>query len=151
MDFPGPTDDRDFHRDWRRSRAASVELAAADVVRMAANYLLAGCRTAGSLPDSVRRRRLWWSWLSSLQFSAANGRPLGADDARGAREVPTGYALTLRRLWSANQRNQGAGLMVPRWRFAMAGGLLVLTALMSVGIFGVTMFLPQHFLRRNLY
>jgi hypothetical protein len=41
--------------------------------------------------------------------------------------------------------------MVPRWRFAMAGGLLVLTALMSVGIFGVTMFLPQHFLRRNLY
>jgi len=28
---------------------ASVELAAADVVRMAANYLLAGCRTTGSL------------------------------------------------------------------------------------------------------
>src|ERR1700730_12459240 len=112
MNFSGPTGYRDFHRAWRRTRAAPVELAAADVVRMAANYLLAGSRTAGSLPDSVWR--LWWSWLSSLQFSAANGRALGADDARGAREVPPGDALTLQRLWSANQRNQRACLMVPR-------------------------------------
>src|SRR5207247_6134715 len=48
--------DGGLHRNWRRTGDASVELAAADVVRMAANYLLAGCRTAGSVPDSVRRR-----------------------------------------------------------------------------------------------
>jgi hypothetical protein len=29
--------------------------------------------------------------------------------------------------------------MVPRWRFAMAGGLLVVTALMSVGIDGTAL------------
>src|ERR1700676_981947 len=108
MDFPGPAAGRDFHRDWRRSGAASMELAAAGVVRMAANYLLAGCRTAGSLPDSVWRQR--WARLSSLQFSEANVRALGTDDARGAREVPPGHALTVRGLWSARRWNQGGGL-----------------------------------------
>src|SRR5437764_3180846 len=52
---------------WRRNSDASVELAAAGAVRMAANYLLAGCGTAGSVPHSVRRR--CWPGLSSLQFS----------------------------------------------------------------------------------
>src|ERR1035438_9318819 len=37
------------------SGAATVELAGADVVRVAANYLLAGSRVAGAVPDSVRR------------------------------------------------------------------------------------------------
>ena len=76
--------------DWRRSGDAFVELESAGVVRMAANYLLAGSRTAGSLPDSVRR--LWYAcaWLSSLQFSAANGRALGADDAGGTGKIPPG-------------------------------------------------------------
>src|SRR6266446_4079129 len=108
MDFSGPasaTRDRAFHLDWRRTCHASLELAAADAVRMAANYLLASYRAAGSLPDSVRR--LEWR-RSSLQIRAANGRALGADDARGAREVPTEYALTWRRPWGASQRNQGA-------------------------------------------
>src|ERR1035438_8049921 len=109
MDFPGSAGDSGdaaIYRHRRRNSAATVELAATGVVRMAANYLLAGSRTAGSLPDSVRR--LWWSWLSSLQFPAGNGRALGTHDARGAGEVPTGYALALRRLWSANRWNQGA-------------------------------------------
>src|SRR6266404_7486471 len=107
MDFSGPTSatsDGPFHLDWRRTGHASLELAAADAVRMAADYLLAGCRTAGSLPDSVRR--LEWSWQSTLQYAAAHGpahgRALGADDARGAREVPPELALSLRRLCSAN-------------------------------------------------
>src|SRR5450759_4668071 len=119
MDFAGPTvprGDGDFRRDWRRIGDAVVELAAAAVVRMAANHLLAGSRTAGSVPDPVWRPGQFW--LSRLQFPAANGRALGADDARGAREVPPGYALTLRRLWRARQRtrqrNRGAGLMAPR-------------------------------------
>ena len=45
-------------------------------------------------------------------FRRPNGRALGADDARGAREVPPRHALTLRRLRSAGQRGQGPGLMV---------------------------------------
>ena len=36
----------------------------------------------------------------------------------------------------------------PRGRFAMAGGLLVLTLLMGVGIFAFTMFTWQHLLAR---
>src|ERR1700722_6554351 len=108
MDFPGPAAGRHFYRYWRRSSAASMELTAAGVVRMAANYLLAGRRTAGSLPDSLRRQRR--GRVSSLQFSEANVRALETDDARGAREVPPGDALTLRRLWSARQWDQGVGL-----------------------------------------
>ena len=57
--------------------------------------------------------RLWWWRRLSLQVSAAHGRALGADDARGAREVPARYALALRQLGNANRRNQGAGLTVP--------------------------------------
>src|SRR6267378_780030 len=97
MDSSGPTSatrDGAFHLAWRRTGHASLELAAADAVRVAANYLLAGCRTAGSLPDPVRG--LEW-WRSSLQTWAADGRALGADDGRGTREVPPGWALTLRR------------------------------------------------------
>src|SRR5450432_1077860 len=94
----GITGDRGFHRDWWRSGDAFVELESASGVRVAANYLLAGYRTVRSLQDSVRRPRYAWARLSSLQFSAANGRALGTDDARGTREVPRRYALTLRRL-----------------------------------------------------
>src|SRR5271157_3365026 len=99
MVFYCPTVDRAFHRDWRRIGEAPVELAAAGVVRMAANHVLAGPRTAASLPDSVRRP--WRSWFWWIQFSAANERALGPDDARGAREVPPKLARTLRRLRSA--------------------------------------------------
>src|ERR1019366_1045376 len=100
--FCGPTDARAFHRDWRRSCTATVELAGADIIRMAGSYLLAGIGTAGSVPDSVRRLWRGRRWLS-LQVPAPHGRALGADDARGAGEVPAGYALTLRQLWSANR------------------------------------------------
>src|SRR6266705_3135894 len=98
MDFSCDiTGDRGFHLDWWRSGDAFVELESAGVVRMAANYLLAGSRTVRSLPDSVRRPWYACAWLSSLQFSEANGRALGADDAGGAREVQPGHALMWRR------------------------------------------------------
>src|ERR1035441_6924046 len=64
MDLSGPTGpggDGGFHRDWRRSGDALVERAAADVVRMAANHLLARSRNAGSVPDPVRRLRSFGS------------------------------------------------------------------------------------------
>ena len=64
----------DFHHHWWRSGDAFVELESAGVVRMAANYLLAGSRTVRSLPDSVRRPGYACAWLPSLQFSMANGR-----------------------------------------------------------------------------
>src|SRR5258706_3829176 len=53
----GDRGDGGLHRDWRKRRYASVELAGAGVVRIAAGYLLAGYRTAGSLPNSFRRLR----------------------------------------------------------------------------------------------
>src|SRR2546425_12575611 len=98
MDFSGGiTGDRGFHRDWWRSGDRFVELEPAGGVRMAANYLLAGHRTVRSLPDSVRRPG--YACLSSFQYAAANqrahGRALGADDARGAREV-SGTLLAIR-------------------------------------------------------
>src|SRR5713226_7713939 len=77
-----------LHR--RRNRAAFVELAAAAGLRMAANHLLAGARTAASLPDSVRRPRC--SWFSSFPYAfedaAAHGRTVGTDDARRTRKSP---------------------------------------------------------------
>src|SRR5207244_13639910 len=94
-----------LRRNRRRTGYASGELESADVVRIAANYLLAGCRTAGSVPDSVRRR--YWSLLSSLQFSAANGRTLATDDARGARQVPPRLPRTLRPIRAAGCQADG--------------------------------------------
>lgn len=120
--FSGPPSDRDFHRSWRRISDASVELAAVDSVRMAAGYLQAGYRIAGSLPDSVRTlgRRVW---PRSLQIAAVNRGMLGAHDARGARESPPKNALTVRCLRSFNQGNQRVGkflliglLAERRWR-----------------------------------
>src|SRR6267154_2158317 len=106
MDFTGGiTRDRGFHRDWWRSGDAFVELEPAGSVRLAANYLLAGDRTIRSLQDSVRRPGYVCARLSSLQFSAANGRALGTHDARGTREIPPRHALTLRRLRSVNHRD----------------------------------------------
>src|SRR5580704_4962521 len=122
MDLSGPlsgTCNGAFRLARRRIGHASLELAAAFAVRMAANHLLASLRTAGSVPDSVRR--LGWSSWPSLQYAAANipayGRALGEDDARRAREVPPELALPLRGFRRANQRNQGVGLIPPPWRF----------------------------------
>ena len=106
MVFSGPADpagNRGVHRDRRRSGDAVVELAAAGGVRVPADYLLAGDRAAGSVPDSVRR-----PWRPRLAWpqSEADVRTLGEDDARRAREAPPGYALALRRLWRAERRNR---------------------------------------------
>src|SRR6266568_7327412 len=105
--FGGPTGDRAFCMALRRSGDAFVELAAADAVRMAAHYVLAGSWTAGSVPDSVRRLGWWFEWL---QIPVAQGRAVAADDARRAREVPRMDAQPLWRLWSTGQRNQGVRL-----------------------------------------
>src|ERR1700686_1771265 len=100
--FGGITGDRGYRRDWWRSGDAFVELESAGGVRMAGNYLLAGYRTVRSLQDSVRRL---WSWLSSLECSTANtganGRAMGEDVARGAREVPPELARTLQPIRAA--------------------------------------------------
>src|SRR5580704_17907283 len=107
MDLSGPlsgTCNSACRLAWRRIGHASLELAAAFAVRMAANHLLASLRTAGSVSDSVRR--LGWSSWPSLQYAPANrpahGRALGEDDARRTRKVPPELALTLRPLCSAN-------------------------------------------------
>lgn len=107
MDCPDSDTDRYFRGNWRRTGAASLELAAALVVWMAANYVLASHRPAGSVPDSVRR--IWWPGIASLEFPAANGRTLGADDAGGAREISPRYERALQRPWR-DQSKQGDGL-----------------------------------------
>src|SRR6266480_4849951 len=79
------------HRHRRRNCDAFVELAAAGVVRMAANHVLAGAGTAASLPDSVRRP--WCSWFSSFEYAfqdaATHGRAVGANDGGRARKSPS--------------------------------------------------------------
>src|SRR5215469_11302233 len=86
----GDRGDSHIYRHWRRNRAAPVELAAAVAVRMAADYLLAGARTAAVVPDSVRRP--WSSRLPSFEYAfqdaASNGRAVGADDAGRTRTGP---------------------------------------------------------------
>src|SRR5580700_10548534 len=104
--FYRPAGNRAFHLDWRRAGDASVELAGAVGLWMAANYFLAGGWTAGPLPNPGRRP--WRAGLSSLRRPASNkrahGRTLGKNDAGGAREVPQQLARTLRRLRSTPQR-----------------------------------------------
>src|SRR5258708_11681074 len=74
-----------FHR--RRNRNAPVELAAANVVRLASDYLLAGHWNSGAVPHPFWRA--WFPWAHALQFSpphaGAHGRALGTDDARRTR------------------------------------------------------------------
>src|SRR5271154_2629546 len=109
--FSGADSNRAFHSDRRRTDNASVELAAAAAVRMAAGHLLAGFRIAGALPDFIRGRE--WPRLWPLQFPPAHLRALRSDDARRAREIPPGRALALGRRRSANRRNERAHLMDP--------------------------------------
>src|SRR5439155_21906473 len=113
MDFSGGiTGNRGFHRDWWRSGDAFVELESAGVVRMAANYLLAGSRTVCSLQDSVRRPG--YACLSSLQFSEANGRALGADDAGRTRKSPPALGT----LWIRAAECQADGVSAGRKKAA---------------------------------
>jgi len=86
-------------------------MAAADALRMEADYILAGSRTADSMPDPLRKPR--WSWLRSLQIAGTKIRALGENDARGAREVPQDMR-SAGAARSAKRRNERAGLMAPR-------------------------------------
>src|SRR3981189_3060148 len=109
MDLDSPAGNRGdgaFRLARWRSGDAFVELAAAVAVRVAANYFLAGSRTAGALPHSVRRLGL--PRRSTLQYSPENARPLGRDDARGTREVPRGDGRALGRIRRLNRGKQGA-------------------------------------------
>src|SRR5258707_194876 len=115
MDFPCPAGDSGdgaIYFPRRRTGAAAVELAAAAALRLAPAHLLASAWTSGAVPHPLRRMER--PWLSPLPYAAANqrahGRALGAHDPRGPREVPPELALSLRRLCTASQRAQGAGL-----------------------------------------
>ncbi len=70
--------------------------------------------------------------LCRILFGGVSGRGLHRSnirrriDERIGRRMDERWEQMTRRLWSANQRNpnkrnQGVGLIVPRWRFAMAG------------------------------
>src|SRR5690348_6456609 len=88
------------HHYWRRNCDALVELAAAAAVRMAPDYVLAGARTAASLPDSVwrvggiRGRKGAHASPHKRTHGGTNGRThagtVGKDDPRGTREIPPG-------------------------------------------------------------
>src|SRR5205814_10654382 len=79
-----------------------LELVVAATFRLARDYVLAGARHAGALPDPVRR--LWPPRRLPVGPSPAHGgsrcrsrRPeMGPDDARGARAVPSTVARALR-------------------------------------------------------
>src|SRR5258707_8272297 len=60
------------HVHRRRAGDAAVELAAADAVRLARDYVLAGARTASALPDSFWRVRT--PWVQRLEYSGAHSR-----------------------------------------------------------------------------
>src|SRR5271169_2232819 len=76
---------RTLHRDRRPGGDAPVELAAAHDLRLAADHLLAGARTPGSLPDPLRRPR--WRRRLSPRHAAANGRALRPHEPGGAGEA----------------------------------------------------------------
>jgi hypothetical protein len=63
----GDRGDGGIYRHWRRNRAAPVELATAVALQMAADYLVAGARTAAFEPDSARRP--WCSRFSSFPYA----------------------------------------------------------------------------------
>lgn len=110
---PGDRGDDPIRLHWRSAGDASLELAAAVAVRMAANYFLAGARTAAALPNSVWRA--WHAWLSSFwhafQDAPANGRAVGADDAGRTRKSPR----TLEALRIRAARGQADGVSASDW------------------------------------
>src|SRR6266436_48071 len=122
---PGDSCDPGIYHHRRRNRAAPVELAAAAALRLAANHFLASAGTSGAVPHPLRK--LGWSWLSSLQYSATNkrahGRTLGAHDARGARKVPPKLSGTLQPIRAAECQADGLsnGVGHFRWYSALHG------------------------------
>src|ERR1700728_4186209 len=74
--------------------AGVVELADAGSFWLAFDQLLAGGRDFGSEQDPVRR--LPGPRWPALLLASPHDRAVGADDAGGAREVPSGHAWALR-------------------------------------------------------
>ena len=108
MDFycsAGDPGDSGVYRDRRRISHASVELAAAAPLRLAADYLLASGWNSGAMPDSLRR--IWTSRFRPFQIPSPHGRTLGAHDPGRAGTIPARNARRLR-LWPIDQREQGA-------------------------------------------
>src|SRR5258708_7203028 len=100
MDLDGSLGDSGnprIHIHRRPTGDAVVELAAANALRLAPDYLLASPRTPGALPHPLRRTGRARTFRPP-QFPAPHGRALGTHDARGAREVPPELARSLRRL-----------------------------------------------------
>src|SRR5438132_14303155 len=93
-----------------------MELAGAAALRIAAAQLLAGTRTARSMPDSLRR--IWNARRRTTDgarpprrpYDRSNGgsfcRPLAEYDSRAARALPRARPRT-RRLRSGRNRTQG--------------------------------------------
>ena len=72
-------------------------------------HLLADSRVAGPLPDPLWK--LDGAWLGPLAWPAGKARKLGADDFRGAGEVPRTDAEPVWRIRCACGRKQRAGLI----------------------------------------
>src|SRR5215831_14674856 len=88
-----------------------MELACAAALRIAAARLLAGARTARSMPDSLRR--IWNARPPAFELPASDDRPysrsncrtLAEYDSGAARALPTARPRTLR-LRSGRKREQ---------------------------------------------
>src|SRR5579872_243189 len=91
-----------LHR--RRSRHASLELAAAPTLWLAHADVLASAGLAGAVPDPLRRTRRPSSWTRP---KPAVGRTLQEDDAGGAGKIPAGDERRLRR-WGLRPRERQA-------------------------------------------
>src|SRR5262245_40899036 len=111
MDFPGsthPAADPGVHRHRRRDGAATLELAAAAVVRLAPDHPLAGTWDSRAVPDPVRRA--WAPRLPWLRVPPAHGRALGVHDPGGAGAIPARHPRALR-LRFIHERGQGAMML----------------------------------------
>src|SRR5438874_9119009 len=80
---------------WRQDSHAPVELAAAGVVWLAHDHLLASDWTSGAVPDP-----LWRIWtrmprFPSLPYAPSPGRTLRKHDSGGAGKIPATHARTL--------------------------------------------------------
>src|SRR2546430_51390 len=92
------------HRARRRGREVAVELAAAAAFRLAPDHVLAGARTAGAVPDPLRRildaRRLGPPCADPPSHRRSHGgsrrRALGEDDAGRAGTIPAAPARPVR-------------------------------------------------------
>src|SRR5258708_961036 len=98
MDLDGSLGDSGnprIHIHRRPTGDAVVELAAANALRLAPDYLLASPRTPGSLPHPLRRTGRARTFRPP-QFPQSHERALREHDARRAGTIPATHARTLR-------------------------------------------------------